>query len=768
MISITRKLLLAAVFLPVLLLGQNVPNMDNYQPARSNGPLPTDFLLSTIQKYERDKQKIDQGQDKDMQKAQEEFYLQTHYSVDQMRFNGSLLVNDTMSLYVNRVADTLLKKDPELRSKLTFFVMKSPVVNAFTTDQGLIFVTVGLLTRLHNEAELAFVLAHEIIHYKRHHVLTGYVEGVKAKEGLDQYEATTFENRYLKRHRYARSQESQADEEGFEIIAASNYDPRAAIGAFDILALADAPFSDTLFSKSFFEGDLLVFPSSFYTDTVKPVKPQDEDEDDDLATHPSVYKRRKAIVRKYHKLEDTTGSKFLVSETMFWRVKAMARFEECSEHTSDGEYIDALYSNYAEQKYYPDNRYLEKEMVRALYVSVIKKNRLYDFENLFSFLFSLNTMTDDDKPVGELGRLRAFINKTDATGWNVAALHYAWDVHRRYPDDPDILLWCKGLSRELAVKNELRMKDFQTSDSLFISIGNKAMEDTAVARKVKGNTPSARFLLALDNLKKDSLQEYHYWQFALVNDFRDTAFSAMMNWAFAYADSLALDDSLWDEKTAAERKKIKDAYREAFYGPQGFSKVVAVNPIYVSYDYRNENSEIDVRKSIDGREALVGEMKKSASLTGLELAVLSPDEMDSTSVARYNDLALASEWFDQRDNYGDYQILPYPQQEMKELAKKYGTNYFMWSAYVTHTDKRGGTFFRVFGLAAAPVAPHILYRLFTPRQDTYFIAIVYDVTTGKPVFVQKTTAENQRASDSRMRLYVFDLMNQLHKPKKQK
>ncbi|HET6990948.1 MAG TPA: M48 family metallopeptidase, partial [Bacteroidia bacterium] len=213
-----RFSLLLFVLLPAFLFAQTPstqPNLDNYQSALSNGPLPKEFLISTADKYEADKLKIDQGEDKKMQKAEAQFYMQTNYSVDQMRFSGEVLVNDSMSLYINRVADSLLlKQDPELRHKLNFYLLRSPAVNAFTTDQGIIFVTVGLLTRLHNEAELAYVLAHEVIHYKRHHVLVGYVEGVKAQEGIGQYDQTTFENRFLKRHRYARSQESQADEEG--------------------------------------------------------------------------------------------------------------------------------------------------------------------------------------------------------------------------------------------------------------------------------------------------------------------------------------------------------------------------------------------------------------------------------------------------------------------------------------------------------------------------------------------------------------------------
>ncbi|HTL83357.1 MAG TPA: M48 family metallopeptidase, partial [Bacteroidia bacterium] len=510
---------------PAALFAQ-VPNMDNYTPARSGGILPKDFLISTAEKYQLDKQKIDTD-DVKMQEAEEEFYLQNNYSIDELRFSGQCLVNDTMGMYVNRVADSLLlKQDPVLRSQIKFYVLRSSAVNAFTTDQGVIFVTMGLLTRLHNESELAYVLAHEVIHYKRHHVLVGYKEGVKAQQGIGQYEATTFENRFLKKHRYARGQESQADEEGFDLLVNSNYDPHAAIAAFDILALADAPFADTAFSKSFFETDHLVFPSKYQPDTVKAIKPQNEDEDDDLATHPSVYKRRKAIVHKFSKLDpkDTTGSLFLNDKAMFWKVKTMARFEEADEHLNDQEYDMAIYSDYANQRVYPSNHYLTKEMVRALYAEVIDKNRSYDFSDLGAMFSLMYGNTNDDKPIGEQGRLTSFMNKTDATGWNVLALNYAWQAHLQYPDDKDIFTWCYGLSRELAVKNEVKLKDFMTSDSAFIAIGNKAMEDTAIAHKVKVNTPAGRFQAAIDHLDRDSLSDYHYWQFAFVDEMKDSAF----------------------------------------------------------------------------------------------------------------------------------------------------------------------------------------------------------------------------------------------------
>ncbi|HEU4718506.1 MAG TPA: M48 family metalloprotease [Bacteroidia bacterium] len=771
MLNLRKIILFSAFLVPLLLPAQQKPNMDNYQPPQSNGPLPPNFLISTVDKYEQDRQKIQQNQDKKMQKAEDDFYLQTNYSVDQMCFSGEVLVNDTMGQYVNRVADTLLWNDKETRKNISFYILRSPIVNAFTTDQGIIFVTVGLLTRLDNEAELAFVLGHEITHYKHHHVYIGYVEGVKMQQGMGQYEATTFENRYLKRHRYARSQESQADDEGFDMMVAAGYDPHAAIKAFDILALADYPFSDTTFNKSFFETNYLIFPSKYQPDTVKGIRPDNEDEDDDLATHPSTYKRRKAIIHKFNKLQDTTGALFKVSESMFWRVKAIARFEECSEHSQDQEFSEAMYSDYVMQSSYPDNYYLEKEMVRAMYASVIEKNKTLNLDDLMALFQSLFIIGGpDDRPVGEQGRLKGFVSKADATGWNIAALHYAWDVHKKYPDDPDISYWCTGLFRELTLKNKVRIGEFEKNDTEFVHFGNRILKDTAIVNHSKIATPAERYQLALDHMSKDSIDTYHYWQFAFIDDLKDSAFVAQFKEATVWADSVHLQDSLWYMQSTRAQDKSKGEIESDLSGPQGITKLVAVNPVYIAYiDHGDDgDQEVDVRNSLDGHSLLVDEMKKDAKMFNLDLTLLDESGLDTSSVDRFNDLSVASQWFAQRDNYTDHQVLPYSQEKMKALAQKYGTPYFMWSAYITYKGKRRGNLWRALSFLVTPLAPHIAYRMLTPHEDVYYIAIIYDVNTGYPVFVQKTQMSNQHENKSRLRLHVFDLFHQITEPKKKK
>lgn len=82
-----------------------------------------------------------------------------------------LLDNKQVQSYVNQVGRwvSLHTERPDL--PWTFGVLDSSDLNAFATPGGTIFITKGLMQHMHNESELAGVLAHEMVHVlSRHHL----------------------------------------------------------------------------------------------------------------------------------------------------------------------------------------------------------------------------------------------------------------------------------------------------------------------------------------------------------------------------------------------------------------------------------------------------------------------------------------------------------------------------------------------------------------------------------------------------------------------
>ena len=82
-----------------------------------------------------------------------------------------LVADPRLQRYVNALGRWLALQTERPDLPWTFGVLDDPGFNAFATPGGYIFVTKGLVMRMHNEAELAGVLAHEIGHVLRKHHL---------------------------------------------------------------------------------------------------------------------------------------------------------------------------------------------------------------------------------------------------------------------------------------------------------------------------------------------------------------------------------------------------------------------------------------------------------------------------------------------------------------------------------------------------------------------------------------------------------------------
>ena len=86
------------------------------------------------------------------------------------RFGGEY-ENEALIRYVNFVGHTVSEFSDRPDLRYHFSILNSEEHNAFAAPGGYIFVTRGLLRSLRNEAELAGVLAHEVAHVTRRHML---------------------------------------------------------------------------------------------------------------------------------------------------------------------------------------------------------------------------------------------------------------------------------------------------------------------------------------------------------------------------------------------------------------------------------------------------------------------------------------------------------------------------------------------------------------------------------------------------------------------
>lgn len=107
------------------------------------------------------------GQDEDEKKL-----IQTAGKADdELRSRGLVLQDAQINAYVRGVAERLIPPGVAAAVPFQFYVARDPIVNAFALPNGSIYLHVGLLARLENEAQLAHVLSHEIAHVVQRHSL---------------------------------------------------------------------------------------------------------------------------------------------------------------------------------------------------------------------------------------------------------------------------------------------------------------------------------------------------------------------------------------------------------------------------------------------------------------------------------------------------------------------------------------------------------------------------------------------------------------------
>lgn len=85
--------------------------------------------------------------------------------------------NVEINQYVNKVGLWLASLSSRPNLNWRFGVINSDAINAFAAPGGFVFVTSGMLMQLDNEAQLAAVLAHEIIHVTEQHHLNAIKSG---------------------------------------------------------------------------------------------------------------------------------------------------------------------------------------------------------------------------------------------------------------------------------------------------------------------------------------------------------------------------------------------------------------------------------------------------------------------------------------------------------------------------------------------------------------------------------------------------------------
>jgi len=215
--------------------------------------------------------------------------------------------------------------------------------NAYSMGDGTIAINAGLMVYLHNEAELVFIVCHEIAHYYLDHTnksIKQYVEKVNSEEfqnelkrlskteyGVNnQLEELTRTSAFSSR-RHSRDNEAAADRLAFRFMKKTGYDCGAIKTCLELLDKVDdsllyqSPdvrqlfnFTNYPFKNKWIQKESSIFSRVNETDATA------GKEKDSLKTYPDCSKRI-SLLHDSLATTSTGGKKFLVYEELFSQLK---------------------------------------------------------------------------------------------------------------------------------------------------------------------------------------------------------------------------------------------------------------------------------------------------------------------------------------------------------------------------------------------------------------------------------------------------------------
>ena len=699
---------------------------------KATGSIPEEFISRSTNKYKKQVETLSSKKSsKKDKKSRKQFLLESNFLIDDILQTGMVLFNDPASIYANDVLNKLpIENKGLLRKKPRVYILNSAAVNAFATDQGIIFVTLGLLSKLENEAELAFILSHELIHIQHRHSINKFVHSKsidkKNDKNKDNINQVAINRDIFKKSLYSRKLEEEADEEGLELFLKSDYNPQVILNVFKILNYAYLPFDNEVFEKDFFEDANYQFPDHLWLDTLNEISPMETAsiKEDKSATHPSSQKRLKALKSRIDGLSSDDKKSFLVSEDRFQVIKEKARYQIPYLNLYARNFPEAIYTSYLLLKKYPNDIELKKVIGKALYLSAKYKNHSFSDEEETDYI---------DEIEGESQQVYHFMSSLKKKELSILAIKYNWNLLQEAPNDNEVKQITEDLFTELA--------------DHFSNLND--------------------FMNASKPIAKDTAEENRYWHYAFVKELENESFVQYHKDGIEKKEDRSSRIKYYD--SAEGRKKYeKILSKEKRQGKSlGIDKIVIVNPFYLSLDERKNKGVQYIRGEVK-QEYFSKALDKYSKLSNVEVSMLDVHSLSESNVDKFNDITAINHYFSQQLNHYSLTLTPsFHQNEIDAIAQKYGTDYFLWTGVIALREKNDSWKQLIPGILAPYVIPFLIPSIITPKYDMLYYAILFDVKTGRNE-VLKMDFFDKRDGKTLLNAHIYDVFYQIGRTKKKK
>lgn len=686
----------------------------NYVPLKSSGTLPDIFTQNIRNVIKDDITELNKQKEED-RGIKSNYLTAANYEIEKIVKSGNTLINDEVTAYLNELAGVILKNNPTLKSQLHIYTLKSPVVNAYSYDKGYIFIDIGLIAQAETEAQLAYILSHEISHYVKKHNINGYVKNTKIDK--KNYDGKTSEDKLIEKCQYSKEYESEADIEGFKLLEQTNYDFKQAEKAFDVLQYAHLPFELIEFQKNYFNNPNYKIPDSYFLKEVSSIR-NNSAEDDTKHTHPNTAKRKQAIGELISKRSNTGRVNYIIGKEKFEYIRDLSRMELCRLYLKNRDYLNAFYAAYILEKKYPQNEYIAEIMSKCMYALTLysRGDLRYDGDSYLEN--GIPSYSDIESYPQQLYYLT---NKMPTNEWTILSMNYVYRNHKRFPGNAMINAYSDSLFKIMGNTNWEIFDFVRTNKKPDTTI---VKTETAVAKPDSG--VSKTDLIATIQ-KENNFKHYDtaYYKEIYVDLFmNDKEFTSKFPLAGTKSESTSSGFTTYNtggsNKTYTTSKPKKD--KKVKYQEIKVEKVILLDPFYLKI---NEKKEEEVRyvDSDTKQEKFVVTVNDCAQKQNFEIVNLDPSLITSGQVDKVNDYSIMNDWFSEKFDATSNSKNPiFNTNDINTLIKKYATQYVLKTGIVNYKSKRG-------------------------RKATYYYAFVYDLVNNEMIYKKQEIFKGKDTKD---------------------
>ncbi|WP_430404498.1 M48 family metallopeptidase [Fluviicola sp.] len=651
----------------VLLQSVAQTDFNRYQPLCSKGAVPKDFSNSTLSKIKQDNRE----DLKSLNGRKREFFVeQINYSIDEILHSGNVTFGDTISKYLQGLGDRLIAGEEDLRGKLRFYVYNSTEANAFSTRQGIVFVTTGLIAQLTSEAQLAFVLSHEIIHYQEHHVLDLFEYATKEK-----FYSYNEKARFLSN--YSRENELEADRLAVKMVHDAGYKSSEINKTFDVLLYSYLPFEEMKLDAVYFNTDEMYVPEMYFRFKRNEISAKFK-YNDYLMSHPNLAKRKEQVTDQVSKFKDWEKELLYEDSLQFFYIRDISRFEYVLNKVYSEEPVEALYAIYILEKKYPESEFLRNYKSQAwldiMKASIKKETALY---TSFSSLNRKRVKYYE----GQISILNQFITVLPKAGKLTMGLRIIYDSY--HVDTTNVIARkCYETAIHLLVKSD----DFERS-----KFSTKNFSQTlAYLHELKQDTSSKSKLHAvewdkyavIENQSKGMTEDFgidstKFYMYGISDIIRDSSFTKTFR---KFSDKKSVLDKDKDEfNLMTDVEQLNLEYFK--YDEEIHLKMDSVLLFQPAIFETTNSSEIDVFKTFKTRDLVFKEIYDNASDLNIHVESLSLKNLEMLGAEDWNNYSMLQRSLTRAisDYENDYFVLDVV--DLNRVKTKFGTEKLLFLEY---------------------------------------------------------------------------------------